>query len=407
MNQHLRRSVLAALALMAPLTADEVRLKDGRVLVGTVTAQGANLEVTTHDGIVRVAASEVESHRTEAALRQELRALAQQSGDAPFAQLQLAMQARAWGLTPELWRHLGRAAVATDRTAPSALRARLDDFASQLEPELLPRRLRTAKTTARVRELLQRLTGKGDEAEGLRLAIQAILVREPEAEKDLQQQARRNSAPERRTLAIQCLLARNTAGADAFAWRTAILDPAAEVRTASVQVARDAGRVEGAVAYLAPGLMHSSAEVRVRTAEAFANLGEPAAMPLLAAAGPNAGKALAAADDGVRANIAFVEQRSYIRDFDVEVAQASFIADPKVDILQSGTVLDVTIHGVVEEQVRIVRAFRGALQKLGGSDPGPNPAGWALWLAKLQAAAGAKPGPATEAQPTPVTPKKN
>lgn len=407
MNHHLCRSLLVVCSLLSPVLADEVRLKDGRVLVGTVTAQGNNIEIATHDGVVRVAASEIESHRTEAALRQELRALAQQSSEAPFAQLQLAMQARAWGLTPELWRHLGRAAAGSGTGDAAAVRTRLDAFASQLEPELLPRKLRTAKTAVRVQELLQRLAGKDAEAEGLRFAILALLVREPDAEKDLQQQARRNTSADRRTLAVQALLARNAPGADAFAWRTAILDPAAQVRSSAVQVARDAGRVEGAVAYLAPGLMQSSAEVRVRTAEAFANLGDARALPLLAAAGPNAGKALAAADDGVRANIAFVEQRSYIRDFDVEVAQASFIADPKVDILQSGSVLDVTIHGVVEEQVRIVRSFRTALHKLGGSDPGPNPNAWALWLARIQAAASDQPGKATPGAASPVTPKKD
>ncbi len=42
-----------------------------------------------------------------------------------------------------------------------------------------------------------------------------------------------------------------------------------------------------------------------------------------------------------RANMAVINQTSYIRDFDVEVAQASFIADPKVDVIQDGIVLDV------------------------------------------------------------------
>lgn len=42
-----------------------------------------------------------------------------------------------------------------------------------------------------------------------------------------------------------------------------------------------------------------------------------------------------------RANIAVLNQTSYVRDFDVEVAQASFIADPKVDVIQDGIVLDV------------------------------------------------------------------
>ncbi len=42
-----------------------------------------------------------------------------------------------------------------------------------------------------------------------------------------------------------------------------------------------------------------------------------------------------------RANMAVINQTSYLRDFDVEVAQASFIADPKVDVIQDGVVLDV------------------------------------------------------------------
>lgn len=42
-----------------------------------------------------------------------------------------------------------------------------------------------------------------------------------------------------------------------------------------------------------------------------------------------------------RANVAVLNQTSYVRDFDVEVAQAAFIADPKVDVIQDGVVLDV------------------------------------------------------------------
>ncbi len=41
------------------------------------------------------------------------------------------------------------------------------------------------------------------------------------------------------------------------------------------------------------------------------------------------------------ANMAVINQTSYIRDFDVEVAQSSFIADPKVDVIHDGVVLDV------------------------------------------------------------------
>jgi type II secretory pathway component GspD/PulD (secretin) len=42
-----------------------------------------------------------------------------------------------------------------------------------------------------------------------------------------------------------------------------------------------------------------------------------------------------------RANMAVINQTSYVRDFNVEVAQASFIADPQVDVIQDGIVLDV------------------------------------------------------------------
>lgn len=42
-----------------------------------------------------------------------------------------------------------------------------------------------------------------------------------------------------------------------------------------------------------------------------------------------------------RGHVAVINQTTYVRDFDVEVAQASFIADPKVDVIQDGIVLDV------------------------------------------------------------------
>ncbi|MEE2886712.1 MAG: hypothetical protein VX951_04710 [Planctomycetota bacterium] len=42
-----------------------------------------------------------------------------------------------------------------------------------------------------------------------------------------------------------------------------------------------------------------------------------------------------------RANVSVINQTSYVRDFDVEVAQASFIADPKIDVIHDGLVLDV------------------------------------------------------------------
>lgn len=42
-----------------------------------------------------------------------------------------------------------------------------------------------------------------------------------------------------------------------------------------------------------------------------------------------------------RANLTLVNQVSYVKDYDVEVAQTAFIADPLVDIIQDGLTLDV------------------------------------------------------------------
>jgi hypothetical protein len=307
------------------------------------------------------------------------------------------------------------------------LRARIDDFLGQLEPDLLPRRLRTATTALRVHELLARdLDARGNVDRARRAAVLELLRREANAEKELRTEARRNADAGRRLLALEALGLRGGPGSDAFTWRTAIIDIDPRVRSQALDVARELGMTTGAVEYLAPGLMHNSAEVRVRTAEAYEHLGDAKAMKFLVAAGPNAGKALAAADDGVRANIAILNQQAYIRDFDVEVAQASFIADPKIGVLQSGVVLDVTVKGIFEQQVRIFRAYRTALQHLGGSDPGPNARDWATWLARLQAqspstapsatpstgpstgpSAGPSAGPTTATPPSPTAPQKH
>lgn len=390
---HLLAGVLSCSLLLAPALADEIVLKDGRVLVGKVVQQGNVLEITTRDGVVRVDEKEVAERRDEQKLREALAELRKASSDTPFAHLQLAMQAYAYDLDRELWEHLDRAVEVPADQEHAPLQKRVDDFLAQLEPEILPRKLRRADTHLRVRELLLQLRGKI--GPGKRAAILELLVREPNADKDLRTEARRNSDDDRRLLAVEALVRRGTAGNDRFAWRTSILDRDQKVREGAMAIAVRQGATDGAVDYLTPGLMHDSAEVRVRTAEAFGALGDAAAIKPLVIAGPNAGKALASADNGVRAHVAFLQQQAYIRDFDVEVASASFIADPKIGVLQSGTVLDVTVHGVTQEQVRIVRAYRSALGRLAGSDPGARPTDWATWLQRLrerQAAPVTQPG---------------
>jgi hypothetical protein len=396
-------AALAALALPAtPARADELRLDDGRVLVGKVVARGQEFEVTTRDGVVVVPVAKVVRHRTDDELRRELQAQSQASDGSPFASLQLAQRAFAYGLERDMWRLLDEtlaksAATAADAppadderaAAARAQQRRLQEFLAQLEPELLPPRLRTANTATRVHQLLDLV--RPDQGRAQRAAVVELLVREPNADADLRSEARRNGAERARLAALEALQRRAAAGSDRFVWRTAILDRSAAVREAAVALV-PGDQAAAAVAYLAPGLLHQQAPVRVRTAEAFGGLGHRDALPLLVAAAPNAGKALAPAggsSNGNRGHIAILNQQAYIRDFNVEVASASFIADPQIDVLASGTVLDATVVGVTEVRM-ILRGYRRALQRLAGSDPGEDPRRWAQWLTEL-------PAPATPA----------
>lgn len=393
-----RRAALPSFALFvalfaAPAAADEVRLHDGRVLVGKVAEKGDTLEITTRDGVVVVPLQSVRGRRTDGELRTELQQRAKEAGDTAFAHLHLGKQARDYGLDAELWRHLDRAVLLQREAAGAAaadplkasthasLQRRLDDFLAQLEPELLPRKWRTADTRVRCHQLLDQL--RRETSPGKRAAIEELLVREPNADLDLRAEARRNGDAGRRIGALGALLRRPSPGNDHFVLRTTVLDGSSEVRDAAAALVVDRGLVDtAAVHYLAPGLMHGNGKVRVRTAEAFAAMGHKDAVKLLVLAGPNAGVALASADQGVRAHVAFLNQQTYIRDFDVEIASAAFIADPKVDTLISGSVLDVTVAGVFEE-VHIVRAYQLALKRLTNSDPGKDPRSWPGWLAAL------------------------
>jgi hypothetical protein len=377
--------LLTCLAPLPALRADEVRLDDGRVLVGKVVDRGDTIEVTTRDGVVVVHKERVTRRRTDNELRQDLAAKAREVGTSTFASLQLALLARETGLEPEMWRYLDRTVTGLAAAAPDnddgavALQRRLDDLLADLEPEVLSRKWRNAPTKNRVHQLLNGL--RADTGPGRAAAIEMLLVREPNADQDLRQEARRTGAERQRIAALAALQRRELAGNDRFVLRTAVLDGSSKVRRAAIDIARGHDDA-AAVAYLAPGLMHGNSKVRVRTAEAFADLGHRDAVELLVLAGPSAGVNLAAAGQGVRGHVAFLQQQAYIRDYDVEVAQAAFIADPKVDVLQSGSVLDVTVTGVYEEIV-IVRAYQKALKELTRQDPGTDPRRWASWLSEL------------------------
>ena len=95
-------------------------------------------------------------------------------------------------------------------------------------------------------------------------------------------------------------------------------------------------------------------------------------------------------------------QRAYVQDFDVEVAQGSSVADPVVNTLVEGVVLDVSVIGVQEVEVRTeLRSIRGALGKITGRKPGASNKAWRSWWESEEAAPFRRPaGAETDAPPS-------
>jgi len=376
----LAAAAAAALLLTAVASADEVRLLDGRVLVGAVTKSADGLTVATRQGPVTVALADVREHRTDDDLRRALADAARAAGDAPFAQLQLAQRAHACGLSAEAWQRFDKVAIALPSLpADAPLRARAAAFAAVLADELLPASRRDDAPRAQVAALLDGVhaaTGPGR-----LLAIETALARLPATDAELRAQARRNGNARRRLAALAALQRRGEAGSERFVLRTCVLDASDEVRAGAAAIAAPTFDADD-LAYVATGLDHSYPKVRIRTAELLGAIGGPAALPILAAAGPRAGVGLAApaASDTPRAHMMVVQQQAYVRDFDVEVAQAAAVADPQIGVVQSGVVLDVAVHGVFEVRT-IVRAYREAVRKLAGRDPGDDPATWRAFVA--------------------------
>jgi len=154
------------------------------------------------------------------------------------------------------------------------------------------------------------------------------------------------------------------------------------VRTGAATIVAQFGDPRAAVLGLARGLAHDVPMIRMRTADAFAELGGSEAAVLLALAGPRAGMpARGVASGGTRAHMASIDSRAFIADFDVEIAQASAVANPRIGTAQSGVVLDVNVPAVITQRVQIERSYRRALRKITGADPGANPGSWADWLA--------------------------
>lgn len=365
---------IAGLFLLSAARADEVVLRDSRIVYGSVEERGASVWIGTRTGEFVVPRSEIVRIRGRAELHAELVGLASRCGKlSPFSCLHLAHTARDWDLADDMWVYLDRALGQQDM--PDDVRERVDEFLGTLEPELLPRRHWKKSDPVKVRELFHALPRSPSPARAA--ATARVLARLEAVDAELRKLARALVNPRHRAVANEALWLRPEEANRRFVLRTTVLDRDDEVRGKAIDLARQTEPLRAAADYIAQWLVHDHPEVTIRAANALADLGEPSAVEALVRAGPFA--AASASGSGPRAHAAFLTQQAYVRDYDVEVAQSSFIADPKVDVLQYGTVLDVRVGAVITE--RVVVAFRRAIAKLEGADPGSRPGTWEAWLA--------------------------
>lgn len=397
---------LGFLLLASAARADEVRLQDGRVLVGKVRQQGDRVTVETLDGAVEVSATEIVTRRTDAELRSELARLARaRDGDTAFDHLILAQTALRFGLEREMWREFDQ--VVSDEARPASLQPAIERFMADLEPVLLAPAERQAAPSERARALIRQV--KPGVGPGQREAVRAHLRGLDGVEDELLAQAHRGVRPDHRQTARIALADRGDDASFAYLYRATVVGKTRADREAAAEllVERDAART--ASDYLVPALLHDNPDVRIHTAQALARLAVPeVAVPALVHAGPLAGtprKLAGGGRPGHRAHMAQTTTKSYVRDFEVEIASASAVGNPVIGTARSGVVLDAHVAAVVTHHAKIALSYRRALASLAGSDPGANPRDWRDWMPSRFASESSRESLAESQPPVDATPE--
>jgi hypothetical protein len=366
--------------------AGVVRTTDGLVLEGDVErAPDGSVAVTTADGVVRLAASRVasvdEAAGPSAALRTELAALAPADVDGRF---RLALRAEAAGAT----------GVAMDAYA-SVVDAAPDHAAARraLGHERLGDRWVPVAQARRARGLVLyegawRLPAEVEEAARGAAAPEAATVRADASVAEVMRTAAVGEPALARAAALRLLAVDAThrvatakalladAAPDVRAWACAHLAAAAdesalrplvfsavrdrdpEVRAAAVAAAVSFGHDDVAVPFVkALGSEHPG--LVANAARALATVGDARAVGAIV-------RRMISHGGGVRAVVEFLNKVSYIRDYDVEIAQAANIANPVIGTAVEGMVFDVKVVDVGMDRTVVEMILVDAFNKLTG-----------------------------------------
>ncbi len=390
---------VAAVLAAGAASADVVRLRNGDILEGKAADLGESVRVTTAEGTLELPWASVEVvdlERTAAEVLAEKRA-AVPAGDAK-ALFAVGLWAERQGLFAEAREVFGavvaldgdhaaaREALGEGRTAEGwkkgadLLRSRgfvLHDGRWMLAAE--------ADAAKRAADASRKVTEEEKRAAGLLVSLadpnprvrgfaeEALASVDPALRRRLFLVGMRHRAGTVRLASARGLALKGDEGVVRPLVRAAILDEDAAVREAAVGALRGVD-IPDTVHPFMRALYSDNARTRTYAGEALGRLGNRVSVETLIrrvhwVAGPSN-----------RANIQVLNQISYIRDFDVEIAQLAQIGDPIIGILQDGIVLDAKVYGAQGWDTEVERrTYVQALQTLTGQTFGGDLAAWRKW----------------------------
>lgn len=367
-------TTLLAPLLLSLCAPDVVELRDGSRLVGESRATRDGIVLDGALGRLHFASREIARLERRNDLLPRVRSARLAAGERAHALLAVASFALERGLYPEAFDALDAARAA------GASEAQLEEGAAELDAQgLLDGCGRALPPTddATRRGLLARVAGRSSSRADF--ARRRLLELEEQARADfLIERLARGTAVERRG-AVVLLQASPTERALGKLVRASLLDSDQEVRDGARTAALASRHPQLVVAYL-EALQTDSSTLRQRAYPALVELRDPRAVDgLIAMLEPRSAPAGGGGASPARAHVFFGEQRAFVQDFDVEIAQGAVIAKPVIGVLQSGVALDVAVAGVFvirrEERTVVVDSLR----RLTGAELGADAAAWRSW----------------------------
>jgi hypothetical protein len=155
--------------------------------------------------------------------------------------------------------------------------------------------------------------------------------------------------------------------------RSSIMDTSPEVRALATQAVTEAGHEDAVYPYVR-AVESGYAPVRMNAAKALGEIRDVRGIEVVIR------RLKGIAGGSPRANIYAGRQMSYVRDFDVEIAQAAQIGDPIIGTLQEGVVLDVRVLSLEWDTTTIERrVLYRTLARITGQNLGEDTAAWVSW----------------------------